>query len=612
MGQTELRNVDQVVIKFTGDSGDGMQLVGNQLTALSAVSGNDVNSLPDYPSEIRAPAGTVAGISGFQIAVGAKDIHTAGDAPDILVAMNPAAVKHSYHQVVPGGVVITDSDTYTEKALEKAGLTSNPLEDGTLEGLDVKAIPFTTLTREALVDVEMSPKDKDRCKNFFVLGVLVWLFDKDEQEVLDFINQKFGKKPVIAEANTKAFRGGMNYGETTVMFQTRYGLRPAAIEPGYYRNITGNEAAGLGLIAASRKSGMQMVLGSYPITPATDILHEVSKHKDFGVVTMQMEDEIAGICAAIGAGFAGKLAVTTTSGPGLALKGEALGLAVITETPLVIVNVQRGGPSTGLPTKTEQSDLLQAMYGRNGDSPMPVIAATSPDDCFMAAYEACMVAVKYRTPVILLTDGYIGQGSCPWKVPNASDLPEFSPNFYTSTEGTYYPYKRDEKTLARQWAIPGTKDLQHRIGSLEKDELTGAVSHVPANHQKMTDIRCQKVAGVVQDVPDVELNGKDQGDVLVVGWGGTYGAVKGAVDRLIDEGKSVSSTSLRWINPFPANLGKVMERFKYVLVPELNTGQLSVLLRSQYLIDAISLNKVQGLPFREHEIIQKVNELLGE
>ncbi|WP_027389132.1 2-oxoacid:acceptor oxidoreductase subunit alpha [Chrysiogenes arsenatis] len=612
MGQISLKSVDQVVIKFTGDSGDGMQLVGNQLTALAAVSGNDVNSLPDYPSEIRAPAGTVAGISGFQIALGSRDIHTAGDAPDVLVAMNPAAVQHSYKHVVKGGMIITDSDMFTEKAMEKVGFKSNPCTDGTLAGYDVKSIPFTTLTREALKDLDMGPKDKDRCKNFFVLGVLVWLFNKNPQDVLNFINTKFGKKlPKIAEANTIVFKAGLNYGETTVMFQQRYDLKAATIEPGFYRNITGNEAAALGLIAAAKKSNMQLLLGSYPITPATDILHEVSKHKNFGAITMQMEDEIAGICAAIGGAFAGKLAVTTTSGPGLALKGEALGLAVIMEIPLVIVNVQRGGPSTGLPTKTEQSDLLQAMYGRNGDSPMPVIAAGSPDDCFMAAFEACQIAIKYRTPVLLLTDGYIGQGSCPWKVPLESELPSFEANF-TKEDADFKSYRRDPETLARNIAIPGTKGLQHRVGSLEKDVLTGAVSHVPMNHQIMTDIRKNKVAGIVRDVPNAVVNGKESGKVLVIGWGGTYGAVKGAVDRLILQGKSVSSINLRWINPFPANLAKIIANFDKVLIPELNTGQLSVLIRSQFLVDTVSLNKVQGDPFREYEVIDKVNEMLGE
>ncbi|ADU66849.1 2-oxoacid:acceptor oxidoreductase subunit alpha [Desulfurispirillum indicum] len=608
MPQVKEKNVEQVVIKFTGDSGDGMQLVGNQLTALSALSGNDVNSLPDYPSEIRAPAGTVAGISGFQICLGSKKIHTAGDAPDVLVAMNPAAVKHSYGFVVRGGMIITDSDTFTEKALEKAGFKTDPRNDGTLAGYDVKAIPFTTLTREALKDLDMSPKDKDRCKNFFVLGVLCWLFNKDPQEVLSFITTKFKKLPMVEQANTLAFKGGMNYGETMVMFQERYNLQPASIQPGLYRNISGNEASALAIAAAAKKSGLQVVLGSYPITPATDIFSEASKYKNHNVVTIQMEDEIGGICAAIGGSLAGKLGVTNTSGPGLALKSEALGLAVIMEIPLVIIDVQRGGPSTGLPTKTEQSDLLQAMYGRNGDSPIPVLAASTPDDCFAATYEACAVALKYMTPVLLLTDGYIGQGTCPWKVPKESELPDIPVKFFT--EGEYKPYRRDPKTLARDWAIPGTKDLQHRIGSLEKDALTGAVSHVPANHQIMTDTRMAKVAGI--EVPDCEINGADSGEVLVISWGGTYGAVKGAVDRLISEGKSVSSINLRWINPMPKNLGSVISRFKKVLIPELNTGQLSVLIRSRYLVDTVSLGKVKGDPFREYEVIDKVKELLGE
>ncbi|MBB5022750.1 2-oxoacid:acceptor oxidoreductase subunit alpha [Desulfurispira natronophila] len=610
MSQVKEKDVDQVVIKFTGDSGDGMQLVGNQLTALSALSGNDVNSLPDYPSEIRAPAGTVAGISGFQIALGSKKIHTAGDYPDVLVAMNPAAVKHSYHFVAKGGMIITDSDTYTEKALEKAGFTSDPREDGTLAGYDVKAIPFTTLTREALKDVDMPAKDKDRSKNFFVLGVLCWLFNKNPDEVINFIHTKFGKLPVVMQANDAAFKAGFNYGETTVMFQSRYKLNAASIEPGLYRNITGNEAAALGIAAASKKSGLPIVFGSYPITPSTEIFQEGSKLKNFDVITMQMEDEIAGICAAIGGSLSGKLGVTNTSGPGLALKGEALGMAVMMEIPLVVIDVQRGGPSTGLPTKTEQSDLLQAMYGRNGDSPLPILAASTPDDCFDATFEACSIALKYMTPVVLLTDGYIGQGSCPWKVPKESELPDIPVKFIDDPDYDYKPYRRDSKTLAREWAIPGAKNLQHRIGSLEKDALTGAVSHVPQNHQVMTDTRMAKVANI--EVPDCEINGADSGDLLVISWGGTFGAVKGAVDRVMAEGKSVSSINLRWINPMPKNLGKAISRFKKVLIPELNTGQLATLIRSRYLVDVETLSKVKGDPFREYEVVDKIKEVLGE
>jgi 2-oxoglutarate ferredoxin oxidoreductase subunit alpha len=618
----KLTKSEQIVVKFAGDSGDGMQLIGNQLTALAALDGNDVNSLPDYPSEIRAPAGTVAGVSGFQMCLGDHKIYTAGDAPDVLVAFNPAAVKHSSKYVKPGGMIITNADAFTEKALEKVGFESNPLEDGSLKGYDVKAIPMFTLVREALSDLDMPTAAKDRCKNFFTMGLLCWLFNKDPQLVLDFIQEKFGpdaKKPklLIAEANTKAFKAGLNYGETTIMFQERYDLGAAQIEKGLYRNITGNDAAALAIAAAGHKAGLQPFIGSYPITPATDLLHYASEFKDVGLITMQMEDEIAGICSAIGASCAGNLAFTTTSGPGLALKTEAAGLALMLEIPLVILNVQRGGPSTGLPTKTEQSDLLQSMFGRNGDSYMPIIAAQSPADCFNAAFQAAKIALKYRTPVICLTDGYIGQGSCPWKVPTMDELEDLTPyvNFWKPEDHpgeTYQPYKRDPETLARDWAIPGTKGAQHRIGSLEKDALTGAVSHDPMNHQIMTETRNAKVQKVANDLPPVEINGRDTNEILVISWGGTFGAVKGAVDRLIEAGKPVSGINLSWVWPFPPNLGEIISRFDKILVPELNLGQLSLLLRATYLRDVESLSKVQGDPFREYEVIDKVNEMLGD
>jgi 2-oxoglutarate ferredoxin oxidoreductase subunit alpha len=618
----KLTKSEQIVVKFAGDSGDGMQLIGNQLTALAALDGNDVNSLPDYPSEIRAPAGTVAGVSGFQMCLGDHKIYTAGDAPDVLVAFNPAALKHSSKYVKPGGMIITNSDAFTEKALEKVGYKSNPLEDGSLKGYDVKAIPMFTLVREALSDLDMPTAAKDRCKNFFTMGLLCWLFNKDPQLVLDFIQEKFGpdaKKPklLIAEANTKAFKAGLNYGETTIMFQERYDLGATQIEKGLYRNITGNDAAALAIAAAGHKAGLQPFIGSYPITPATDLLHYASEFKDVGLITMQMEDEIAGICSAIGASCAGNLAFTTTSGPGLALKTEAAGLALMLEIPLVILNVQRGGPSTGLPTKTEQSDLLQSMFGRNGDSYMPIIAAQSPADCFNAAFQAAKIALKYRTPVICLTDGYIGQGSCPWKVPTMDELEDLTPyvNFWKPEDHpgeTYQPYKRDPETLARDWAIPGTKGAQHRIGSLEKDALTGAVSHDPMNHQIMTETRNAKVQKVANDLPPIEINGRDTNEILVISWGGTFGAVKGAVDRLIEAGKPVSGINLSWVWPFPPNLGEIISRFDKILVPELNLGQLSLLLRATYLRDVESLSKVQGDPFREYEVIDKVNEMLGD
>ncbi|MFA5701209.1 MAG: 2-oxoacid:acceptor oxidoreductase subunit alpha [Desulfuromonas sp.] len=618
----KLTKSEQIVVKFVGDSGDGMQLIGNQLTALAALDGNDVNSLPDYPSEIRAPAGTIAGVSGFQMALGDHKIYTAGDHPDVLVAFNPAAVKHSSRFVKPGGMIITNSDAFTERAMAKVGYKSNPLEDGSLKGYDVKAIPMFTLVREALADMDMSTAAKDRCKNFFVMGILAWLFNKEAQLVLDFIQEKFGAKakkplPLVAEANTRAFKAGLNYGETTIMFQERYDLGAAQLEKGLYRNITGNDASALAIAAAGHKSGLQPFIGSYPITPATDLLHYASEFKDLGLVTMQMEDEIAGICSAIGAAYAGNLAFTTTSGPGLSLKTEAAGMALILELPLVIVNVQRGGPSTGLPTKTEQSDLLQSMFGRNGDSYMPIIAANSPADCFDATYQGAKIALKYRTPVIVLTDGYIGQGSCPWKVPTMDELEDLTPyvNLWKPEDHpgeTYQPYRRDPETLARDWAIPGTKSTQHRIGSLEKDALTGAVSTDPMNHQIMTETRKAKVDNLAAVLPKAEVNGKDSGKILVISWGGTFGAVKGAVDRLIKEGKSVSGVNLRWVWPFPPNLGEIISRFDKVLAPELNMGQLSLLLRAKFLVDVESLSKVQGDPFREFEVIDKVNEMLGE
>ncbi|MDY0189970.1 MAG: 2-oxoacid:acceptor oxidoreductase subunit alpha [Desulfuromonas sp.] len=617
----KLTSAEQIVVKFTGDSGDGMQLIGNQLTALAALDGNDVNSLPDYPSEIRAPTGTIAGVSGFQMCLGDHKIYTAGDQPDVLVSFNPAALKHSSKYVKAGGIIITNSDSFTEKAMTKVGYTTNPLEDGSLDGYDVKAIPMFTLVREALADMDMTNAAKDRCKNFFVMGVLCWLFNKNKQLVLDFIQEKFGpnaKKPKlqVAEANTKAFKAGLHFGETTIMFQERYDLGAAQIEKGLYRNITGNDAAAIAIAAAGQKAGLMPFIGSYPITPATDLLHLASEFKDAGLVTMQMEDEIAGICAAVGASYAGALAFTTTSGPGLSLKTEAAGMALILEIPLVIINVQRGGPSTGLPTKTEQSDLLQAMFGRNGDSYMPIIAANSPADCFDATYQAAKIALQYRTPVVVMTDGYIGQGSCPWKVPNFADLEDLRPyvGFWNPEEHPgekYVSYKRDPETLARTIAIPGTKGCQNRIGTLEKDE-NGDVSTDPANHQKMTEERKAKVDNLAKVLPAAEVNGADSGKVLVISWGGTYGAVKGAVDRLIAEGKSVSGVNLRWVWPFPPNLGEIISRFDKVLAPELNMGQLSILLRAKFLVDVQSLSKVQGDPFREFEIIDKVHEMLGE
>lgn len=607
---------DDVTIRFAGDSGDGMQLTGMEFTRTSAIFGNDVSTFPDYPAEIRAPAGSLAGVSGFQVHFGSFDVHTPGDQVDTLVAFNPAALKTNVADVRDGGTVIVNEDAFGKTDLKKAGYENNPLEDGTLSNYKLHKIPVSKLTKEALKESGLTEKQIDRCKNFFALGLICWLYGRPLEPTFDWIKQKFGKQPEIAEANRKVLITGHAYGETAELFHSSYQVSKAALPPGRYRRISGNEAAALGFVAAAELSGTDLFYGSYPITPASDVLHNLSKYKNFGVKTFQAEDEIAAIASAIGAAFAGDLSITGTSGPGLALKGEAIGLAVMTELPLIILDVQRGGPSTGLPTKTEQADLFQAVLGRNGECPLCVIAASSPADCFDAAIEACRIAVKFMTPVILLTDGYIANGEEPWSIPQMSSLPRIVINHITEPNGNgsgpaYLPYKRDNN-LARPWAVPGTRGLEHRIGGLEKADVTGNVSYDPGNHEHMIHTRAKKIAGIANDVPEQVVHGPASGDLLVVGWGGTAGAIRSAVERVQKQGKSVAYTHLRYLNPFPKNLEKVLKSYKNVLVPELNTGQLRFLLRGTYLIDAVGLNKVKGKPFLISEIETKICEVLAK
>ena len=607
--QVELQKMGEVVVRFAGDSGDGMQLTGNQFTSTSALMGNDLATFPDFPAEIRAPAGSIAGVSAFQVRIADYDIHTPGDAPDALVAMNPAALKKSLADVRPNGIIIANTDEFDERNLKKAGYETNPLEDGSLEGYRLYTADITTMTRRALEDSGLDVKTQDRCKNFFALGMIYWVYSRPVETSITWLKQKFKRRPEIAAANVKALTAGYNFCDITEAFQVRYEVEPAPLEAGVYRNIMGNGALAIGLVAASRRSGLPLYLGSYPITPASDILHELARFKNYGVTTFQAEDEISAVCAAIGASFGGALAVTSTSGPGLALKSEAINLAVMVELPLVVCNIQRGGPSTGLPTKTEQSDLLQTMFGRNGDSPIPVLAANSPADCFDTALEACRIAVKYMVPVILLSDGYIANGSEPWKLPSLESLPDLRTEFWSKAEG-FQPYSRDEKTLARPWAVPGTPGLEHRIGGLEKEDLTGNVSYSATNHQKMTHYRAEKVRRIANEIPELVVNGDPAGDLLVVGWGSTLGAVAGAVRQARREDLSVSQIHLRYINPFPPDLGEVLSRFERVLVPEMNSGQLSFLLRAEFLREVISYSKVKGKPFFRTEIYDKIKEIL--
>lgn len=606
-----VKTVEKVVIRFAGDSGDGMQLTGTEFTKAAAIAGNDISTFPDFPAEIRAPAGSLAGVSGFQLHFSSNEIHTPGDAPDVLVIMNPAALKTNIGDLVERGICIINTGTFTTGNLKKAGYDANPLEDSSLENYRVHAIDISKLTTAALADTDLSTKEKARCKNFFALGLLFWMYSRDPDKQIANIQAKFGKKPRLANANIAVFKAGLHYGETAEVFQDIYEVEPAKFSQGVYRNITGNEATALGLVTAGHLAGKQLFYSGYPITPASSILHYVSRYKNYNALTFQAEDEIAAVGAAIGAAYGGSLAVTASSGPGIALKGEGIGLAMITEVPMVIVNIQRGGPSTGLPTKTEQSDLFQAIYGRNGEAPLPVIAAKTPGDCFYAAIEAARLATKYMVPVLLLTDGYLANGAEPWPLPDLDSLKPFPIEHRTDPEG-YQVYGRNPETLARDWVIPGTPGLEHRVGGLEKDFYTGNVSYDPDNHERMTHVRLDKVLRITQDMGALELHGEDEGDVLIVGWGGTFGALRQATGLLRDEGKRVSHVHLRYLFPFNPKLEPLLKRFKKVLVAELNMGQLRTVLRSTYLIDAEGLNKIQGKPFKVAEVTDAVRALLGD
>ncbi|MEM7350013.1 MAG: 2-oxoacid:acceptor oxidoreductase subunit alpha [Acidobacteriota bacterium] len=609
--QLSAEKLSEVVVRFAGDSGDGMQLTGTQFTNTSALIGNDLSTLPDFPAEIRAPAGTLPGVSAFQVRIADYDIHTPGDLPDVLVAMNPAALKTNLADLKPNGILILNLNEFTKRNLLKAKYDSDPLEDPALDGYRVFRVELTKLTRAALDELEIDNRSRDRCKNFFALGMIYWMFSRPLDNSIEWLNKKFATKPLIAEANIKALKAGWNYCDITGTFQTRYDVEPAELAPGTYRNINGNSALALGLVAASRRSGLPLFLGSYPITPASTVLHELARYKQYGVSTFQAEDEIAAVCAAIGASFGGALAVTTTSGPGIALKSEGMNLAVMTELPLVVCNIQRAGPSTGMPTKTEQADLLQVMFGRNGESPIPIIAPASPADCFETAVEACRMALRYMVPVVYLSDGYLANGSEPWKLPQVEELPDLRIDFHSSAED-FEPYRRDPATLARNWAVPGTPGLEHRIGGLEKEEVTGNVSYEPDNHERMTEIRAEKVERIAETIPAVEVSGPASGKLLVLGWGSSLGAITGAVNLARDKGYTVSRAHLRHLSPLPKNLGEVLASFDQVLLPEMNSGQLALLLRARYLKDILSMPKIQGKPFNRIEILDKIVELLGE
>ncbi|MBZ6256622.1 2-oxoacid:acceptor oxidoreductase subunit alpha [Streptomyces olivaceus] len=618
-GTKDVRRLERVVIRFAGDSGDGMQLTGDRFTSETASFGNDLSTLPNFPAEIRAPAGTLPGVSSFQLHFADHDILTPGDAPNVLVAMNPAALKANAGDLPRGAEIIVNTDEFTRRAMQKVGYDASPLEDGSLDGYHVHPVPLTTLTVEALKEFDLSRKEAERSKNMFALGLLSWMYHRPTEGTEKFLRSKFAKKPDIAAANIAAYRAGWNFGETTEDFAVSYEVAPAttAFPPGTYRNISGNLALAYGLIAASLQTDLPLFLGSYPITPASDILHELSRHKNFGVRTFQAEDEIAGIGAALGAAFGGSLAVTTTSGPGVALKSETIGLAVSLELPLLVVDIQRGGPSTGLPTKTEQADLLQAMYGRNGEAPVPVVAPCTPADCFDAALEAARIAVTYRTPVFLLSDGYLANGSEPWRVPEPGELPDLAVRFaqgpnHSLADGTevFWPYKRDPHTLARPWAVPGTPGLEHRIGGIEKQDGTGNISYDPANHDFMVRTRQAKIDGVA--VPDLEVDDPDGARTLVLGWGSTYGPITAAVRRLRGAGEAVAQAHLRHLNPFPANLGAVLKRYDKVVVPEMNLGQLATLVRAKYLVDAHSYNQVNGMPFKAEQLAAALKEAIDD
>ena len=609
------QTIEDAIVLFAGDSGDGSQTIGAQMTQTSAMAGNDVSTHPDFPAEIRAPAGSLAGVSGFQLHFSSRDIYTPGDKCDVLVAMNPAALTENIEYLKPNGLLIVNIDNFQKKNLDLAGYVTNPLEDDSLSQFQIFSVELTYLTREALAETELTSKEKDLCKNFFALGVIFWLFNRPIDYTLRFLKEKFGvRKPQFVEANTLALKAGIAFAEATDQVASTYEVKPAKFQPGKYRNIMGNAAAAIGLIAASQKAGLQLVYGSYPITPASDILHELSKYKEFGVKTMQMEDEIAAVGSAIGASFGGALGVTGSSGPGIALKAEAIGLAVMVELPLVILNIQRAGPSTGMPTKTEQSDLLQVLYGRNGESPVPVVAAARPSDCFDTAYEAARIALKYMTPVFFLSDNTIANGAEPWRIPDVSTLPSVTTriesNGSNAEEFEFMAYARDEETLARPWAIPGTLGLEHRIGGLEKQDLTGNVSYDPENHEKMSRLRDEKVARIANDIPPTEVFGQNGDELLIIGWGGTFGALRTAVKKKQTEGVPVSHVHLRYLNPLPADLGDIINRFKKVVVAELNLGQIITIIRARYLVDAIGFNKIQGQPFYVYEVESKIDEIL--
>ena len=607
--EREIQELDTVTIRFAGDSGDGMQLTGTQFTNTTAIVGNDISTLPDFPAEIRAPAGSLPGVSGFQINFSNRDIRTPGDEPDVLVAMNPAALKVNLRDLADGGMVIINTDAFTANNLKKAGYETSPLEDGSLDGYRVVHVPITSTTLRALEETGLGKKQSDRAKNFFALGLMYWLYERPLEPTVAWIHAKFSKTPDVAEGNERALRAGYNYGDTTELFHTHYRVRKAEIAPGTYRKITGNEATAIGFVTAAELAGRPLFYGSYPITPASDILHELARHKNFGVKTFQAEDEIAAVTAAIGASFVGHIGLTGTSGPGVALKAEAIGLAVATELPLIIVNVQRGGPSTGLPTKTEQADLLQAVFGRNGECPVAVLAPATPAECFSMAIEAVRIATRHMTPVFYLSDGYLANGAEPWRLPDIEALPRIDVRFASDPE-SFRPFGRDPETLARNWAIPGTPGLEHRIGGIEKQDVTGNVSYDPANHEHMVRLRAEKVERIADDLPPIEIFGDPEGKVLVVGWGSTYGSITSAVERLQAQGKSVSSIHLRYLNPFQHDLGEILSRFERVLVPEMNLGQLALLLRARYLVDAITYAKVQGRPFKIAEITARIEQLL--
>lgn len=610
-----VEELSSATIRLCGDSGDGMQLAGTQFTNTSAVLGNDISTLPDFPAEIRAPVGTLAGVSGFQVHFSSTDIHTPGDRLDALVAMNPAALKTNVKDLQDDGILIVNKDSFAAADLKKAGYSTNPLEDGSLRKYRVYAVPVSTLTREAVADLHLSVREADRCKNFFALGLIYWLYERSLEPTLKWIQEKFAKKPEYLNANSKALKGGYNYGENTETMPVHYRVAKAQIAPGRYRKITGNEAVAMGLVAAAEVSQVPLLYASYPITPASDILHSLADMKRFGVKTMQAEDEIAAIGVAIGASFGGALGVTATSGPGICLKSEAMGLAVMTELPLVIIDVQRGGPSTGLPTKTEQADLLQAMFGRNGECPLCILAPASPADCFTMVFEAARLAIGFMTPVVLLSDGYLANGAEPWMIPNVDKLPRIKvehpsiPNGNGNGEAHFLPYKRDSR-LVRQWALPGTPGLEHRIGGIEKEDITGNVCYDPQNHEHMVYTRAKKIANIANEIPLLEVDGPSEGDLLVIGWGGTFGSIKTAVNRAQRKGHKVAHAHLRYLNPMPRNTGEVLKRYKKVLAPELNCGQLRLLLRATFLVDVVGLNKIQGKPFLVSEIESKIEEML--